>query len=314
MTSIATAIREIRALRYFKATPRLIRFNFEVNHSLSGKPQIRFCEEIKSPDDFAPGINPIIFVHGVDYACEREAAEDFLIPLAEAVKLPDSRKSSEYYLLSWNSLLFRKETRDSLGMCTRRRVIFFVGAFRLWGLFWRDAERRANDAACFLSGYVEKCVAAGSIPTAVTHSAGGLVWAKTVQNLLNQCTNSLQNPDDAGIPRIGRWWNLQPALPAKAFCPGGEFVQVAELYSGHRPVHLMCYSRVDFILGALYRFARKVPAMGQFGSSSCKVKQRDLTWMAFEAHGRNVLAGRMGHFFFRARNALRVDARSIGLV
>lgn len=303
MKYFSSAMNEIRKLSQLHAKPRLIPFSF----SSGPEPRLIFHDSLVCPGQFAPGTNPVFFIHGVDYASEQEAAEDFLVPLAEAVKLADSRKASEFYLLSWNSLLFCAETRASLGGCALRRVIFFLGAFFWWGVFWRDAERRATDAAKFLSRFVARCLESDSIPLAVTHSAGGLVWARTVQNLIDLKVTS-------GSRSMGRWWNLQPALPAKAFCAGGEFSEVAELYTGHRPVHLLAYSRADFILGALYRLACRVPAMGQFGSKSRNLKQRDLTWTAFEAHGRNVLTNRMGSFFVRAKHALRVDARKVGLV
>ncbi len=309
-TIYRTIFFELKNLPSKSACARLIRFRLNANGA-------EFIQEIQFPAQFQPKSNAVLFVHGVDYVDDREAINDFIQPLAEACGLDKSRRHSEFYLLTWNSMLFSQTARDEMGLRNLRRLLFYAAAFLWWGLIWRDAERRAGDAAATLAEFLEAAFGTGYpigsvkgfAPTAVTHSAGALVWAKAIKLL------SERRPDliHQGI-NIGRWWNLQPALPASAFCGQGDYAAVAALYDGARPNHLVWFSRMDFILGGFYRLARRAPAMGQFGSSNRLIRQRDVTWMTMEAHGNNVLMRLSGSFFARARRALRVDARALGLV
>jgi len=302
MNLFGTIFRELKNLPSNSADARLIRFR--ISHD-----EIAFIEEIHTPNQFRPKANPIIFVHGVDYADDREAISDFIQPLAGACGLGKSRRHSEFYLLTWNSMLFSRAAREEIGFRNLRRLVFYVSAFLWWGLFWRDAERRAVDAAATLAGFLEAGFSNGFAPTAVTHSAGALVWARAIKLLSERRKDLIHHGVD-----VGRWWNLQPALPASAFCGKGDYAAVADLYHGARPTHVVWFSRMDFILGAFYRLARRAPAMGQFGSGNGRIRHRDVTWVTLEAHGNNVLMRLSGTFFSRARHALRVDARVLGLV
>ena len=298
---------ELESLQGKKADARLIRFRI-LNETYGVR--IDFIEEIASPAKFNPKSNPVIFVHGVDYADDREAVADFILPLVEATGLGKSRRSSEFYLLTWNSMLFSRVTRDRISVNPFKRLKFYLTASLWWSRFWRDAERRADEAAESLAGFVEVCFTRGLAPSGITHSAGALVWAGAMKRIM-----ALRPDVAAGATSPGRWWNLQPAMPDEAFCAEGDYAAVAALYArGNQANHVVWFSRMDFILGALYRFARKAPAMGQFGSRSRAVRQRDVTWMTMEAHGNNVLMRLPGNFFARARRALRVDARVLGLV
>ena len=298
---------ELESLPATKADARLIRFRI-LNETYGVR--VDFIEEIDSPARFNPKSNPVIFVHGVDYADDREAVADFILPLAEATGLGRSRRTTEFYLLTWNSMLFSRGTRDRVSVHPMKRLKFYLAASLWWSRFWRDAERRADEAAHALAGFMEVCFDRGLAPAGVTHSAGALVWAGAMKRIM------ASRPDVAtGLTSPGRWWNLQPAMPDEAFCDQGDYAAVAALYArGRQANHVVWFSRMDFILGALYRFARKAPAMGQFGARNRSVRQRDVTWMTMEAHGNNVLMRLPGNFFARARRALRVDARVLGLV
>lgn len=307
MKLFETIFRELKILPDRKADARLIRFRIVTQPTGI---RVDFIEEIDHPSRFNPRSNPVIFVHGVDYADDREAVTDFILPLVEASGMERSRRPAEFYLLTWNSMLFSRATRDRLGVNILTRLKFYLAASLWWSRFWNDAERRAVEAAATLSGFIDRCFDLGLSPTGVTHSAGALVWAGGMRNVMRR-----RPAVASGDVHAGRWWNLQPAMPAGAFCDRGDFAEVAGLYAGSRRVsHVMWFSRMDFILGAIYRFARKAPAMGQFGSRSRAVRQRDVTWMTMEAHGNNVLMRLPGNFFARARRALRVDARILGLV
>jgi hypothetical protein len=306
MRTFATVFRELRSLPLMKSNPRLLQFRILF---VGGSTSVEFVQQIDSVDHFLAGDKPVIFVHGVDYADESEAATDFIVPLAKACGLSGSRRQADFYLLSWNSLLVSKESRMAMASSNFRRVRFYLAASLWWSRFWRDAERRAEDAAVALSPFLLKLFNCGAMPTAITHSAGSIVWARAVS--LAVCDLPV-GYFSGSTP--GKWWNLQPAIPHGSFCGGGEYAAVAKLYRAGRPAHLIWYSRMDFILGGMYRFARKVPALGQFGSRSSDVHQRDVTWMVWEAHGNNILLRTAGCFFARARRALRVDARMLGLL
>ena len=307
MDIFATVFRELKILPERRADARMIRFRIV---SRPGGVRVDFIEEIDDPSRFNPRSNPVIFVHGVDYADDREAVSDFILPLVEACGMERSRRAAEFYLLTWNSMLFSRATRDRMGASNCARLRFYLVASLWWSRFWSDAERRAEEAAGTLTGFIGRCLDLGLAPTGVTHSAGALVWAGAMQRVVRAHPAVTR-----GEVPVGRWWNLQPAMPAGAFCDRGDYAAVAALYAhGNRPGHVMWFSRMDFILGALYRFARKAPAMGQFGSRNGAVRQRDVTWMTMEAHGNNVLMRLPGSFFARARRALRVDARVLGLV
>ncbi len=302
MNLFGTLFRELKNLPSNSADARLIRFRI----SCEG---VDFIEEILTPLHFRPKANAVIFVHGIDYADDREAISDFIQPLAKACGLGKSRRHSEFYLLIWNSMLFSTAAREEIGFSNLRRLLVCVVTFLWWGLLWRDAERRASDAAGTLAGFLEVGFSNGFAPTAVTHSAGALVWARAIKLLSDRRSDLIHY----GV-NVGRWWNLQPALPASAFCGKGDYAAVAGLYNAARPTHVVWFSRMDFILGAFYRLARRAPAMGQFGSGNDSIRQRDVTWLTMEAHGNNVLLRLSGNFFARARRALRVDARVLGLV
>jgi hypothetical protein len=301
---------ELESLPGKKADARLIRFRIlDETYGV----RVDFIEEILSPARFNPKSNPVIFVHGVDYADDREAVTDFILPLVEATGLGKSRRSSEFYLLTWNSMLFSRATRDRISVKPLKRLKFYLAASLWWSRFWRDAERRADEAAESLAGFIDVCFARGLAPSGITHSAGGIVWAGAMKRIMATHADVASGDTSPGL-----WWNLQPAIPDEAFCAEGDYAAVAALYEksshGRNVRHVVWFSRMDFILGALYRFARKAPAMGQWGSRSRAVRQRDVTWMTMEAHGNNVLMRLPGNFFARARRALRVDARILGLV
>ena len=119
MNLFGTIFRELKKLPSNSADARLIRFRMSCE-------KIEFIEEIDNPDQFRPKANPIIFVHGVDYADDREAISDFIQPLAEACGLGKSRRHSEFYLLTWNSMLFSRAAREEIGFRNLRRLVFYV--------------------------------------------------------------------------------------------------------------------------------------------------------------------------------------------
>ncbi|MEY4632545.1 MAG: hypothetical protein RIQ81_2665 [Pseudomonadota bacterium] len=306
MRTLSAVFRELRGLRSLQAEPRLLRFRIS---RPDGRTRIDFMGAVDGVAGFRPEGNLVMFIHGVDYANEGEAVSDFVGPVADACGLGASRRQADFYLLAWNSVLVSSLARSLIGVSVVRRLKFFLAASLWWSCFWRDAERRAGDAAAFLVPYLEKCFGEGIVPTAITHSAGSLVWAGALTRMAAK-----HPPDFFTRHQIGRWWNLQPAIPYGSFCVGGEYAQVAGLYASDRPRHLVWFSRMDFILAAMYRLARKVPALGQFGSRNPHVHQRDVTWVVWEAHGTNTLFRASGCFFARARSAMRVDARILGLL
>lgn len=306
MRTLSAVFYELSVLQRLQANPRLLRFCIKWQ---AGRPKIEFIGPVEGVAGFKPGSNPVIFIHGVDYASEWEAVSDFVGPVAEACGLGASRRQADFYLLAWNSSLLSPRARGMIGASGIRRLKFFLAASFWWSFFWRDAERRATDAAEFLAPFLTACFGQGLAPTAITHSAGSLVWAAALARIAGS-----QAPDFFARHSIGRWWNLQPAMPRGAFCGGGEYAGVAGLYESERPRHLVWYSRMDFILAGLYRLARKVPALGQFGTRNPLVHQRDVTWLVWEAHGTNILFQASGCFFARARRAMRVDARALGLL
>lgn len=251
--------------------------------------------------DFAADRRPVVFVHGIEYASPEQVVSDFFVPFEQEAKLllRPATTQSDIYIVSWDSRLAICETlRAKISNSISATVWQFAVRVPLFPKHMAEVELKAAHVAEYVLPYAKKMLQ-GLQPIVVTHSLGSYLWAVVVKRLWHEMP---------GHDSWGLWWNLQPAIPAGSFDASGEFHEIALAYDGVAGTQSLWYSSLDFVLGTLYRFGKKRWAMGQIGPGSAKVRTRNVSFQAWEAHGLVTLRQGAGSFFRRIGNLLHSEA------
>jgi len=266
--------------------------------------------DVNEPVDL---VNPVLFLHGVEYCGVDEVLKDLVYPFERSAGLANSERR-DFVVLCWDSRLVRGAEREQLQMTDRNRLRLILTRIGRWNSYLGDAERRARGAAEFFEPYFSKLAQMGAgrfgqEMLVVSHSLGGYLWASFLKSALKK---------GMLVPRC-TWWNFQPAMPRTSFCPGGEFHEVLGHFNGpstlgdtvarhHDAKIVLWYSRIDFILATLYRVAKGNFALGHLGAPGAgerALKQVDVTRLAGESHGSNKLFSSARCFFTRIAPFIR---------
>ena len=259
--------------------------------------------KILTPDcHFSIERRPIVFVHGIEYANPEQVITDFFVPFEREAKLLLNGDTSAFaiYLVAWDSRLsLCASMRAKLSESVTESIWHFAIRLPVFPRHMADLERKASQVADFVLPYAKRLMTENlPSPIVVSHSLGSYLWANVVKRLWQEQDLPLS---------WGLWWNLQPAIPAGSFDKGEEFHEVCLAYDGISGIQSMWYSSLDFVLGTLYRVGKRRWAMGQIGPGRAKVVSRNVSFLAWEAHGLVTLRSGAGSFFRRIGNLLRRD-------
>jgi hypothetical protein len=285
-------------------------YDAEANPELYRLTELRGDQEVHAdmfakatPDDFDRNKIPLIFIHGVEYDSHSEVVRDLVKPFLDHSLLARTGLLERYEIcfVSWHSSLLNQFNHPRLHeMATSLPAgCGVLLAANHWSKFFTNAERRAEQVSKFLDPFVFRFLESGRpLPQIVTHSLGAYVWADFVQR---------QSKAGELPPRLGRWLNLQPAIPTHSFCPGGRFDYVAEAYNNRNACQEVWFSRLDMVLGSIYWVATRQRAMGLVGAKQrFGIPHVDMTWVSREAHGGLNLRPDRGCFLKRAGEMLNL--------
>ena len=289
--------------------PKVLVLRNPRNAQKGAKPVI---EEWFHPDQQMNLRNPVLFVHGVEYANTSEILADFILPFARPFEKGASLSGNlerDYVFLAWDSRLFCDETRRTMLLSPLKKISTFIRKAPNWPIYLEDAERRARLAAEFLAPFYHRLFPDSleesmpkHHPLVISHSLGSYLWATTLKGLL------LKNPQI----RFGTWWNMQGAVLRSSFSPGGEFAMVADAFaSKNGSRHYVWYSRFDFVLATLYSVAKKSLAVGQVGGTHPSMSLIDVSHKSLEAHGRSRILSDQRCFFSRISDVLQLESERL---
>lgn len=240
----------------------------------------------------------ILIVHGMEFHSCEEVLTQLVAPIASMVTRQYKRKKgpSGIGYFYWDSRI------DS----ETGRKMFPLGAFAYNAArmgkrllhpqsFFASLESRATMAGEALAGTVTRLLQddAKARLLVITHSLGGLVWAEAARRLL-----------DSGVASasLGRWLNLQPAIPAHRFNVGSRYGDFDHAFGD---AHSIFFSRYDFVLQSLFKPLAGGSALGQIGPpTGMRGRHADVSKIAWEAHGQTSLFPKFGGFLCRSRHKI----------
>jgi hypothetical protein len=264
-------------------------------------------QRVEKPSDLLSDLPPLLFIHGVEFNGPHEAIQDLVEPMLRYLSL-DKLKNRSILILSWNSLIVPRDVSDRFfAAATREKIFRGLTELIKCRSYMNDVERRAYDAAKYLSSFILEWNSHHKTgPIVITHSMGSLVWVEALKNVLESSSM---------LARPGIWWSLQPAMCRQSFTDSGAYRMVSKLYTGHESARAMIwYSRMDFILSTLFILSKRTFALGQFGCPEQSLPQRDITSIVGEAHGMSHLTRIRGNFFTRAGTIIATEAANLGII
>lgn len=251
---------------------------------------------------------PMLFVHGMNFGSPHEVFTDYLLPFERQARVFFKRERRDFQMLfvHWDSHMFSPATQGFID----RHPGWGETAVKLASLpfvksFMHELESRAEQSANLLQPLMNEWMQASDAPRPwlITHSLGAYLWSQIVSRQVREALQCRQ---------FGNWWNLQAAVMPNAYSRGGAFEEVEAIYrGGDRSSMTLWYSQRDFILATFYRLAKRAAAAGQVGMwNATRICQRDVTELAWEAHGLQTFRRGPGNFFERVGQLIYQDARA----
>lgn len=244
-----------------------------------------------------PGVK-ILIVHGMEFHSCEEVLAQLVSPLASMVtrlRRPKEVPSGLGYLY-WDSRLDSETGRKMFPLGTFAYNAARMGKRLLHPeVLFASLESRATMAGEALATAITRLLADDPKTKllVITHSMGGLVWAEAVRRLL-----------DSGVASagLGRWLNLQPAIPVHRFNVGARYGDFDRAFGD---AHSIFFSRYDFVLRSLFNPLAGGIALGQIGPTvGMRGRHADVSKIAWEAHGQTSLFPKLGGFLCRSRHKI----------
>lgn len=262
-------------------------------------PNIR---QITSPSSIPQG-HTLLLIHGMNFKADpRIAYDEFVKPFEKQFQyfVQGSRTNVNLLFLSWDTWLLDEDKNKILA------AIGFADAgigMILWGVLWRELERRAEEVTRYLEPYIKILwrYDRNYSNFVISHSLGSYLWSY-------QISTTVWNNEEGFS---GKWWSFQPAVLFNAYDDGEVFHKVPEWYkftsdTGHNLY--LWHSTTDIVLSTAYLFAKQGLAMGQVGANYAEGHtfwQRDVSAWAGPAHGETEIIPRSGGYFRRIGTLIR---------
>lgn len=257
---------------------------------------------------------PLIFVHGVNYALGdeqshwKEACNVFVKGFEEQARIfrdADHQDKAELLFVSWDTEFNQRDVEviiDGLSHVLQGDIINVAQGLIIWGVLWRELERRAGEVAEFIHPFFKKMlnsqvVSESTKPFVVTHSLGSFVWSKMINDMVKDGSLT-REPSNINFS-AGEWWTMQSAVLNTAYQPEGEFPYVANVYYSDAFFYLLVwYSSMDAVLCGPYTWAKQGLAMGAVGAGTVidSSYQLDVSLISGPAHGETAIAGHLRYF------------------